>query len=217
MKAAGELTANQQKLAALANEMTVMEEQRAASHNALTDSTAKLETLRQQIAAARAEADAVEALRAETAALQGRAEELDRTVHRLEERKQTFADAPDANWGTVHAMAKGLIKQIDLLDDLITHLVSHHGSKESIEQMKIFRAGLMDILTEYSVVPYRYEAGFTVDVSARKKIQIVESQEDSGHGTRIEKTYRPGYVCSNGPVGVQTLLRKAEVSILLGR
>ena len=65
-------------------------------------------------------------------------------------------------------MAKGVIKQIDLLDDLISHHLATSGPSESLEQMQIFRAGLMDILTEYTVEPYRYDAGFTVDVSARK-------------------------------------------------
>jgi chromosome segregation ATPase len=217
LKAVHELEEDRRKAESLTKELAGMAERRVACEKSLVESAAELEALQQKIAAARAEAASVDELRAESAALQARAEELDRTIHRLEERRQTFADAPDANWGTVHAMSKQLIKQIDLVDDLISHLAGQKGSKEAIEQLKIFRAGLMDILTEFSVVPYRFEAGFTVDISARKKIQIVESKEDNGQGTRIQKTYRPGYVCSNGPVGVQTLLRKAEVSILLGR
>jgi hypothetical protein len=142
---------------------------------------------------------------------------MERAVEIFEERQKTFADAPDPTWGTVHAISKGIIRQVDLLDDLIGHLMSHNSSREAIEQMSIFRAGLMDILTEYSVEPYSFEPGFVVDVSARKRIQIVESREDSGNETRIETTCRPGYVCNNGGKEAQTLLRKSEVSIILGR
>ena len=150
-------------------------------------------------------------------ALQTRTAELETQVRQLEDRRQTFADAPDANWGTVHAMAKGIIKLVDLLDDLIQHHAANNGPGESIDQLTIFRAGLMDILTEYNVEPYRYEPNSVVDVPTRKRIQVVETREDDGRDTRIEKSWRPGYICNNGSVGVQTLLRKAEVSIVIGK
>ena len=167
----------------------------------------QLESLTQKVTAARDEA----------AGFTSRAAELEAKVRHLEDRKQTLAEAPDANWGTVHAMAKGIIKLVDLLDDLIHHQVANDGARESIEQLSILRAGLTDILTEYSVEPYSYEPGFIVDVPTRKRIQIVETFEDSGSDTRIEKSWRPGYICTNGAVGVQTLLRKVEVSIRIGK
>ncbi|HEX2750490.1 MAG TPA: nucleotide exchange factor GrpE [Verrucomicrobiales bacterium] len=206
-----------EKQAAAAEELSAMAEKRASAGRDLERTHAELESLTQQIAAARVEAVQAAGVRGELESLQKRYDEVKADFDQLEERRQTFAEAPDPTWGTVHAMAKGIIKQVDLLDDLLTHLAAHNGSREAIEQMSIFRAGLLDILTEYTVESYRYEAGFTVDVAARKKIQIVESEEDTGEGTRILKTYRPGYVCANGAYGVQTLLRKAEVSILLGR
>ncbi len=206
-----------QNQAATASELSAIAEKRASASRDLEQAHAELESLTKQIAAARIEAVHAAGVRGELESLQKRYDEVKADFDELEERRQTFAEAPDPTWGTVHAMAKGIIKQVDLLDDLLTHLVAHNGSREAIEQMSIFRAGLIDILTEYTVESYRFEPGFTVDVSARKKIQIVESEEDSGEGTRILKTYRPGYVCANGSYGVQTLLRKAEVSILLGR
>ncbi len=215
--AAKEVAENQQKLAVLVADISTLVEKRAAASRSLAETTAQMESLTEKMAAARTEAEAVELLRADAVALKARANELNQEVRHLEARQQTFAAAPDANWGTVHAISKGIIKQVDLLDDLIQHHVTHNGSRESIEQMSIFRAGLTDILVEYNVEPYRFEPGFTVDVSARKKIQIVESREESGEGTRIEKTWRPGYICTNGAVGVQTLLRKAEVSIVIGK
>ena len=217
MRVAKEVAENQQKLAALVTDISIMAEKRAGVSRLIADTTAQFESLTQQMAAARAETEALEQLRAEAVTLKARSDELDQKVRHLEDRKQTFAAAPDANWGTVHAMSKGIIKQVDLLDDLIQHHVTNNGPRESIEQMSIFRAGLADILVEYNVEPYRFEPGFTVDVSARKKIQIVESREVSGEGTRIEKTWRPGYICTNGALGVQTLLRKAEVSIVIGK
>ncbi len=212
-----EVVENQRKLAVVVGDISALAEKRAAANRALKESTAELETLTSSITAARAESAALEPLRSEAAALQVRTAELETKIRQLEDRKQTFAEAPDANWGTVHAMAKGIIKQVDLLDDLIHHQVVNNGAREAIEQMSIFRAGLSDILTEYHVEPYQYEPDFIVEVSTRKKIQIVESREGSSPGTRIEKTWRPGYICNNGAIGVQTLLRKAEVSIVTGK
>jgi chromosome segregation ATPase len=223
-KASREVEAQKAILSTLAGEITVLTGQRSAATDSLAKATAELQSVQQQITAARAEAERADALRADCAALQTRAADLqakatalETRLNHLEERRRTYSDAPDANWGTVHAITKGIIKQVDLLDDLINHLVQSNGSRETIEQWNIFRSGLTDILAEYCVTPFTYESGFVVDVPARKRIQIVENQSDSGDGTRIEKTWRPGYVCSNGPVGVQTLLRKAEVSVLIGR
>ncbi|HWB05061.1 MAG TPA: FHA domain-containing protein [Verrucomicrobiales bacterium] len=190
-------------------------------HRKMESASASLAEKQMMAASAGKEASSLtkkmEEVRRELAGRESALTEVKAAVLRLEERRQTFADAPDPVWGTVHLMAKGIIKHIDLLDDLMTHLSARSGFREVVDQLKTFKTGLMEILTEYTVEPYQYEPGFSVDVSARKKIQIVESEEDHGAGTRIQKTWRPGYVCANGAIGVQTLLRKAEVSVLIGR
>jgi chromosome segregation ATPase len=212
-----EIAANKSLLTTLAAEITALTEQRTSAGRAAAAVRSELEVLEKQAASASAAAVAAEQQRADCATLQTRAAELEDRIQRLEERRRTFADAPDANWGTAHAMAKSIIKQVDLLDDLIHYQQSHNGSRELIEQWSIFRAGLTDLLGEYCVAPFTFEPGFVVDVSARKKIQIVENRNDGGEGTRIEKTWRPGYLCTNGSDGAPTLLRKAEVSVVIGQ
>jgi chromosome segregation ATPase len=194
--------------------LTELEARLSGANEEMARKQAALAQLEMRTAAA--ESSAKRALESHSEATRS-LEEVRAAIARMEERKQTFADAPDPTWGTVHVMAKGIIKQVDLLDDLLAHLTAGNSSREVIAQLTIFRAGLRDILTEFTVEPYHFEPGLSVDIASRKKIQIVESREDSGKGTRILKSYRPGYVCTNGSLGMQTLLRKAEVSVVIGR
>ena len=52
-----------------------------------------------------------------------------------------------------------------------------------------------------------------MDLAARKRIQIVESQPSDETQTKIVETFRPGYLCESSPTVPPTLLRKAEVSV----
>lgn len=53
-----------------------------------------------------------------------------------------------------------------------------------------------------------------IDVAVRKRIQIVETLSEGTHdGTRVVRTYRHGYVCLNGVLGIATLLREADVAV----
>ena len=125
-----------------------------------------------------------------------------------------MSEAPDPNWGTVHTLARSFIKKLDLIDDLIAHLSGQPESTATLEQLSVFRCGLLDVLKEYSIESYSLEPGTVIDVAARKRIQIVESLSEGSHdGTRIVRTYRPGYVCLNGDLGISTLLRKADVAV----
>jgi molecular chaperone GrpE (heat shock protein) len=125
-----------------------------------------------------------------------------------------MSEAPDPNWGTVHSLARSFIKKLDLIDDLIAHLSSHGDSRDALAQLQVFRSGLLDILKEYSIESYSLEPGTVIDIAARKRIQIVETLSQGGHaGTLIVRTYRPGYVCQNGDLGIPTLLRKADVAV----
>jgi hypothetical protein len=53
--------------------------------------------------------------------------------------------------------------------------------------------------------------GTRLDIATRKKIQIMETVNGLGDVTEVLEVFRPGYVCNNGPMGIQTLLRKVEV------
>ena len=138
---------------------------------------------------------------------------LQRQLDDLEERKRFLDSAIDLNWGTVHGMSKGLIKHLDLLDEMILHLEPKSTAPETLTHLKVFRAGILDLLSEYSVTAYTYAPDTVVDLAARKRIQIVETTTGKGEFTRITKTFRPGYICDNEKLGMQTLLRKAEVAI----
>jgi hypothetical protein len=134
-------------------------------------------------------------------------------VDALEDRKRILEAGIDLNWGTVHAMGKSLIKHLDVLDEMILHLESKSTAPEPLTQFKILRAGVLDMLAEYSISAYTYPPESTVDMAARKRIQIVETTVGVGQFTKITKTFRPGYICENGKLAMTTLLRKAEVAI----
>ena len=162
----------------------------------------------------RRETEVAEALNTKVADLRQQQAEAERRLEYLGDRLAGMSEAPDPNWGTVHTLARSFIKKLDLLDDLIAHLASYPESESTLGQLAIFHSGLLDILKEYSIEAYRLEPGTVIDVAARKRIQIVETLSEGGHdGTRIVRTYRPGYVCLNGDLGISTLLRKADVAV----
>ncbi len=197
-----------ENLAAIKAETAQHSSRRDAAVRAAETAQADLAALETRLAAARGDAAGLHVLSAQAA-------ELTKSIKALEERRNTLSEAPDPNWGTVHLLAKSIIKQVDLLDDLIAHLVAHKAPTEAIEQMSLLRAGLTDLLADNSVVPYTFEPGTALDLASRKRIQIVESRDVPGTHTRIDRVFRPGYVCTNGTLGVQTLLRKAEVAVLV--
>ena len=143
----------------------------------------------------------------------GKVARLEEQIKVLEERKQTIASAVDTNWGTVHAIGKNLIKQIDFQDDLIAQLENNQSSPEALSQLKVLREGILDMLQEFGITPYSYSPGTEVDIAMRRRIQIVESRTSEALKTKILDTFRPGYVCTPAPDQPATLLRKAEVSV----
>jgi chromosome segregation ATPase len=204
------------------SELAIVTSAVAEAQAELKNAEAALAHTRSAGAAQAAAAASLVALKEEIAALEARrpepvltesAESLRALIAEREDKIRTMAEAPDPNWGTVHTIAKSLIKQVDLLDDLIAHLSKHASASESLQQLSIFRANLLDILTEYDIAPFRYPAGFVIDLPTRKKIQIVESTVSSTKHSTILECFRPGYICTNGTLGLPTLLRKAEVGI----
>ncbi len=162
----------------------------------------------------RRETEGAAALNAKVADLRQQQAETERRLDILNDRLHGMSEAPDPNWGTVHSLARSFIKKLDLIDDLISHLGNRPEAAETLDQLSIFRSGLLDILKEYSIEAYSLEPGTVIDVAARKRIQIVETLSEGSHdGTRIVRTYRPGYVCLNGDLGIPTLLRKADVAV----
>lgn len=138
---------------------------------------------------------------------------LEEQIKVLEERKQTIAAATDTNWGTVQAMGKNLIKQLDFQDEMISQLEKGGAAPEVLAQLKVLRVGILDMLRDYGISAYVFAPGLVVDLATRKKIQIVESHPSEVTQTQIVTTFRPGYVCSVGSEATPTLLRKAEVSV----
>ena len=110
-------------------------------------------------------------------------------------------------------MGKNLIKQLDFQDDLISQLENNQSSPEALGQLKVLRAGILDMLREFGITAYVYAPETEVDMAMRKRIQIVESCMSDHAKTKILATFRPGYVCTSAPDQPPTLLRKAEVSV----
>ena len=185
---------------------------RATARNAaLTDEAA---TVQARLDHLRREIEGAEALNSKVTDLRKQQGEAERRLDFLTDRLAGMSEAPDPNWGTVHSLARSFIKKLDLMDDLMAHLTGQPKSASTLEQLSVFRSGLLDILKEYSIEAYSLEPGTVIDVAARKRIQIVETLSEGSHdGTRIVRTYRPGYVCLNGDLGISTLLRKADVAV----
>lgn len=174
----------------------------------------EIRTLEARLAVLRAESGDAEGLHAKVTALRKVQAESERRLEFLTDRLEGMSEAPDPNWGTVHALARSFIRKLDLMDDLVVHLRSQSGNAEALKQVEVLRSGLLDILKEYSIESYSLEPGTVIDVAARKRIQIVETRsEESQDATRIVRTFRPGYVCLNGDLGIPTLLRKADVAV----
>ena len=205
----------------LRQEWQEIEMARDAAQSALTTALAAQSTLAGESAALQArlehlrrETDGAEALNSKVTDLRQQQAEAGRRLEYLNDRLAGMSEAPDPNWGTVHTLARSFIKKLDLIDDLIAHLSGQPASTATLEQLSVFRCGLLDVLKEYSIESYSLEPGTVIDVAARKRIQIVESLSEGSHdGTRIVRTYRPGYVCLNGDLGISTLLRKADVAV----
>jgi molecular chaperone GrpE (heat shock protein) len=118
-------------------------------------------------------------------------------------------DLHAANGENVQQFAKGLIKRIDLLDDLIANVADRDASAAA--QLGPLRASFEDLLREHSVEPFTVEVGKPIDVATRKKITIVEATKDQDGATEIAEVFRPGYLWQNGGGGAPMVLRKAEV------
>lgn len=114
-----------------------------------------------------------------------------------------------ANGENVQQFAKGLIKRIDLLDDLIANVAGRDAGAAG--QLGPLRASFEELLREHSVEPFTVEVGRPLDVATRKKINIVEATAGQEGTTEIAEVFRPGYVCQKGPGGAPIVLRKAEV------
>ena len=174
----------------------------------------ELTVLQTRLVQLRLETQGAEALNSKVLDLRQQQAEAERRLAFLDDRLSGMSEAPDPNWGTVHSLARSFIRKLDLIDDLMAHLASQPDASGTVEQLRVFRAGLIDILKEYSIEAYSLEPGTVIDVAARKRIQIVETLSEGSHnGTRVVRTYRPGYVCLNGDLGISTLLRKADVAV----
>ena len=202
-------------------DLVASQERRIASEAALAEAASRQASVLEEIEADQArlellrrETEGAESLHSKVADLRQQQAEAERRLEFLDDRLTGMSEAPDPNWGTVHSLARSFIRKLDLIDDLLAHLAAQPEAAGTRHQLVVFRDGLLDILKEYSIEAYSLEPGTIIDVAARKRIQIVETLSEGGQdGTRVVRTYRPGYVCLNGDLGISTLLRKADVAV----
>ncbi len=207
----------------LRQDLVASQERRTASEAALAEVASRHAALSEEIQSVQArlellrrETEGAESLHSKVSDLRQQQAEAERRLEFLDDRLTGMSEAPDPNWGTVHSLARSFIRKLDLIDDLLAHLAVQPEAAGTRHQLVVFRDGLLDILKEYSIEAYSLEPGTIIDVAARKRIQIVETLSEGGHdGTRVVRTYRPGYVCLNGDLGISTLLRKADVAVSL--
>ncbi len=217
------LLADQAAASTLRREMEECQVRRTTARAATDEATDRLalvqgetQTLTARLEVLRRETEGAEALNSKVTDLRQQQAEAERRLEFLTDRLTGMADAPDPNWGTVHSLALSFIRKLDLIEDLMAHLATQPEAAGTLSQLEVLRAGLLDILKEYTVEAYSLEPGTVIDVAARKRIQIVETLSEGCHdGTRIVRTYRPGYVCMNGDLGISTLLRKADVAVAI--
>ncbi|MFT5407783.1 MAG: chromosome segregation ATPase, partial [Verrucomicrobiales bacterium] len=132
----------------------------------------------------------------------------------LRNRKKTLTKAVDTEWGTVHLFAKGVIKRLDLVEDMIERYEAEDIGGDVTGQLKILRSSLQDALMEHSVEAYTYKPGTEISVGDRKRIKIIEVDRTAPATpgkTNILKTLRVGYVCHNAEGSPKTILRKSDV------
>ncbi len=173
------------------------------------DELADLEARRDQL---RVENAGAEAVAARTAALRLEAAALEQQLARLTDRLSGMENAPDPNWGTVHALAMGLIRMVDFAGDLAAQAEHGTGDSDLRTGLLALRDRLLDLLREYSVEAFLPEAGAVIDPVDLRRITVVETRKEGWKdGVRVLRAVRSGYHCLNGGMGITTLLRKAEV------
>ena len=84
-------------------------------------------------------------------------------IKRLRDRKKTLSKAVDTEWGTVHVFAKGIIKRLDLVEDMIVRYESENTGSDVTEQLRLLRSSLQDALMEHSVEAFTYKSGTEIN------------------------------------------------------
>ncbi len=157
--------------------------------------------------------EATKNVRESLATLEGERASLEKHIKEMEERLQTLTTAFTPEWGTVQALAKNCIKELDLLDDMERGLVARKADAGVLEQIRLFRSSFLTSLAEFSVIPYQYEPDTVLDVKTRKRISILETQRGGTGPSKILETVRPGYECNFKGEQPALVLRKCEVVI----
>ena len=198
-------------LAKAEDELSNLKLARAEEEEALAESRSLKAELSKEIIAFRDKRAEIEGKIAKVRELDKRHRQLQDLNAGLEERNSLLKDSSDLNWGTVHVFAKSIIRRIDDIDSMIAKNVGAGGETEDLADL---RDSLMNVLNEHAIESYTYSKGTVIDLPVRKKIKVVKSHQNGKQADppHIVETLRPGYVCSNGRLGIQTLLRKAEVS-----
>jgi len=136
---------------------------KARAESCLAESTERIRLL----------TDEERSLEIRTSALNGRAqelEEIDRQVHdreeqlrsqeararSLEERSGQLEQAANLETGTIHVLAKDLIREIDALDEQIVRFERVEADRDFAVHLDGFRQSLLELLGRYGVFPYRF-------------------------------------------------------------
>lgn len=143
-------------------------------------------------------------LKAALASLHNDVAVLEQTLSGLEERAKP--EPPDDL-----AWAHGLIKRIDLLEDLMG--AGERALPGLAARLEPLHASLLQLLKDFGIERYTMPTGEALDVAMRRRITIVEAAREGEGVTEIGEVFRPGYeyLAAKG-ARAPTILRKAEVS-----
>lgn len=114
------------------------------------------------------------------------------------------------------SMGETVIKRVDTLDDMIGSLVRHKKESEerTIQQLRVLRADLVDLLQAHSIESFAFEEGAVLDVPTRSLIKIVDTdRRDPAKPMRILETLRPGFRYASDLNVASTIIRKPEVRV----
>ena len=139
---------------------------------------------------------------------------LELEVEHLENRNRALAETPNLEEATTLVFAADTIKRIDLLDSIIKH-IDDTESGNLVEQLRLLRKSMLDMLRMHNISEYKINPGTKVDVATRHKIEITNDLRESGQAAepksgKVLETLKTGFI--SAPADSKTrILRKAEV------
>lgn len=109
----------------------------------------------------------------------------------------------------VEEVCQGIIKRLDLLDDLL----ERHEGMEIATDLEALKLSFHDLLRQHQVEPYSFDPETEINVDMRKRIEVIETvKSDKANGAyKIVQTLHDGYVRRHQN-GNPEIIRKAHVT-----